>query len=103
MPLYPIGNTGVPADSKVLFAWKPYTGAVNYTFHIWLVKQSGTVALTPATPNTASTTIFRKTSYTWTNHGFLAGTYQYALMPLDANGNTLAGWSRPAQIQIVSS
>ncbi len=61
IPLYPVGNTGVPADSKVLFAWRPYMGAVNYAFHIWLVKQSGTVALTPATPNTASTTIFRKT------------------------------------------
>jgi hypothetical protein len=100
-PLYPIRNTGVPAGSRVLFGWQPFPGAANYIFHIWLVKSSGNQPFTPATPASLSVTIHGKTTYTWDDHGFLPGIYQYDLLPLDSKGTSLAAWSNLQQITLV--
>jgi len=100
VPCFPTGNAGEPANSRVRFGWQPFPGAANYAFHIWMISQSGTVAITPSTPVTLSTLVYHKTTYMWDDHGFLPGTYQYALLPLDATGKALAGWGTPVQITI---
>jgi hypothetical protein len=51
--------------------------AVNYAFHVWMVSQSGSATITKYTPVTFSTLVYHMTSYTWDDHGFLPGTYQY--------------------------
>jgi len=99
---FPTGNAGEPANSKVLFGWQPFPRAVNYAFHVWLISQNGSAAITKYTPVTYSTLVYHTTSYTWDDHGFLPGTYQYALLPLDARGKALAGWGTPVQITLAS-
>jgi len=86
----------------VLFGWQSFPGAANYAFHIWMVSQSGSATISGSTPLTFAATVHSKTSYTWDDHGFLPGTYQYALLPLDAKGKALAGWSAPVQITVAS-
>jgi hypothetical protein len=102
VPRFPTGNAGVPAESKVLFAWKPFPRATNYAIHIWLVGLSGSAVLTPTTPFSFSGSVYHKTSYTWNDRGFPPGTYQYSLLPLDDSGHNLAGWSTPVQFTIAS-
>lgn len=102
IPRYPTNGAGVAANSKVLFGWQPFPHATSYAFHIWLVGLSGSASLTSSTPFSFSASIYHKTSYTWDDHGFLPGTYQYSLLPLDDQGHNLAGWSTPTQITIAS-
>lgn len=102
MPRFPTPNAGVSADSKVLFGWQLFPRATNYAIHIWLVGLSGSTALKPTTPVFFAASIYHNTSYTWNDHGFLPGTYQYALLPLDDQGHNLAGWSAPTQFTIAS-
>jgi hypothetical protein len=47
-------------------------------------------------------TIHHKTTYTWDDHAFLPGTYQYSLLALDAQGKASSGWSMPVQVTIAS-
>jgi hypothetical protein len=101
--LYPTGNAGLPPNSPVRFAWKPFANAHNYLLHIWIVKQSGSVPITPTTRVTLSTLVYGKTTYTWNDRNFPAGTYAYAVLPLDADGNALAPWSPAAQMNIYNS
>jgi len=68
-----------------------------------MVKQSGHTAITPTTPVSLSHLVFAHTSYTWNDHGFLPGTYQYDLMPVDQYGNALAGATPPIRFTIASS
>lgn len=103
VPRYPTSNAGVPANSSVLFGWQTFPRATNYALHIWLVGLSGATALKPTTPFSFSASVYHKTSYTWNDHGFLPGTYQYSLLPLDDQGHNLASWSAPTQIVIASS
>jgi hypothetical protein len=65
-----------------------------------MVSQSGSATITKYTPVTFSTLVYHMTSYTWDDHGFLPGTYQYTLLPLDARGKALAGWSTSVQIAL---
>lgn len=102
IPRYPTGNAAVAAESEVPFAWQPFPGTANYAFHIWMVSQSGSATITGSTPLTFAATIHDKTSYIWDDHSFLPGTYQYALLPLDAKGKALARWSAPTQITVAS-
>ena len=99
-PIYPTGNAGLPPDTPLRFAWKPFTGATNYLMHIWLVKQTGSVVITPTTPITLSTIVFGHTTFIWKNHGFLPGAYEYSLLPEDSYGNVLAPWSPAVQINL---
>lgn len=101
--LYPTGNAGVPPDTKVRFAWKAFPHAMHYAFHIWMVKQAGSVTIKSTTPVVFSTLVFDKTAYLWNNQGFLPGVYQYSLLPLNANGDALAPWCSPIQINIYGS
>jgi hypothetical protein len=99
---YPTGGAGVAADSKVLFAWQPFPHALNYVLQIWLIRPSGSTMITNRSLVTMTTLIYHATAYTWDNHGFLPGVYQYDLIPLDANGNALAARSNPQQITLAS-
>jgi hypothetical protein len=100
-PLYPASGTPVPAGSKVLFTWKPYPGAAIYALHIWLTHRTGAKPLPAGVPVAASGTVRGRASYTWSDSGFPSGTYQYAILPLDAAGNAIGSWSQPVQIAIV--
>lgn len=102
LPRYPTNGAGVSGNSKVLFGWQSFPHATSYAFHIWLVGLSGSASLTSTTPFSFSASIYHKMSYTWDDHGFLPGTYQYSLLPLDDQGHNLAGWSTPTQIIIAS-
>lgn len=97
---YPTGGAGVAAESKVLFAWQPFSHALNYVLQIWLLRQTGSTVINNTTTVTMTTLIYHATTYTWDNHGFLPGVYQYDLIPLDANGNALAARSNPQQITL---
>ncbi len=99
---YPAANAGVPANSKVLVGWQPFPGASNYLFHVWVVNTDASATITAKTPLAFSATAYHSTKYTWDDTGFPIGTYQYALLPLDAKGKALAGWSAPTQITIAS-
>jgi hypothetical protein len=99
---YPAANAGVPANSKVLVGWQPFLGATNYLFHVWVVNTDASATITAKTPLAFSATAYHSTKYTWDDTGFPTGAYQYALLPLDAKGKALAGWSAPTQITIAS-
>ncbi len=99
---YPTANAGVPANSKVLVGWQPFPGATNYLFHVWVVNTDASATITAKTPLAFSATAYHSTRYTWDDTGFPTGAYQYALLPLDAHGKALAGWSAPTQITIAS-
>ncbi len=99
---YPTNNAGVPANSKVLIGWNSYPGAVNYLFHVWVVSTDPSAIITAKTPLAYSATVYRSTKYTWDDSGFPTGTYQYALLPLNAKGKALAAWSTPTQVTISS-
>ncbi len=99
---YPAVNAGVPANSKVLVGWQPFPGATNYLFHVWVVNMDASATITAKTPLAFSATAYHSTKYTWDDTGFPTGAYQYALLPLDAKGKALAGWSAPMQITIAS-
>jgi len=99
---YPAANAGVPANSKVLVGWNAFPGATNYLFHVWVVNTDASATITAKTPLAFSATVYHSTKYTWDDTGFPTGTYQYALLPLDARGKALAGWSAPTQITIAS-
>ncbi len=99
---YPTANAGVPANSKVLVGWNAFPGATNYLFHVWVVNTDASATITAKTPLAFSATAYHSTRYTWDDTGFPTGTYQYALLPLDAKGKALAGWSAPTQITIAS-
>jgi len=99
---YPAANAGVPANSKVLVGWQPFPGASNYLFHVWVVNTDASATITAKTPLAFSATAYHSTKYTWDDTGFPTGAYQYALLPLDAKGKALAGWSAPTQITIAS-
>jgi hypothetical protein len=100
VPLSPLGDAHITPNTAVRFAWKPFAGAQGYLLHIWIVRQTGSVALTATTAATLSTLVFGQASYSWNDRGFLAGTYAYALLPLDANGNALATWSPASQFTL---
>ncbi len=99
-PLYPTGGAGLPLGVPVRVAWQPFPHATSYLFHVWMVKQDGSKTITPATPLTLSTLVYNKTIYTWNTRGFLPGTYQYSLLPLDSHGNALFPWSPSVEIHI---
>ena len=98
---YPTVGAGVPANSKVLVGWQSFPSASNYLFHVWVTSTDASVTLTAKTPLAFSATVYHSISYTWDDTGFPTGTYQYALLPLDAKGKALAGWSAPTQITSV--
>jgi hypothetical protein len=100
-PRYPANGTPVPAGSRVLFTWKPYPGAAIYALHIWLTHRPGAKPLPAGVPVAASATASGHTSYTWNDRGFPSGTYQCAILPLDATGNAIGTWSQPVQFAIV--
>jgi len=102
VPRYPTSNAGVPANSKVLVGWQPFPGARNYLFHVWVVNIDASATITAKTPLAFSATVYHGAKYTWDDTGFPTGTYQYALLPLDAKSKALAGWSAPTQITIAS-
>jgi len=99
---YPAANAGVPANSKVLVGWNAFPGATNYLFHVWVINTDASATITAKTPLAFSATAYHSTKYTWDDTGFPTGAYQYALLPLDAKGKALAGWSAPTQITIAS-
>jgi len=99
---YPTGGAGVAANSKVLVAWQPFPHALNYVLQLWLVRQDGGTVVNNKSLVTMTTLIYHSTTYSWDNHGFLPGVYQYDLIPLDANGNALAPRSNPQQITLAS-
>ena len=92
----------MPANSKVLVGWNAFPGATSYLFHVWVVGADASATITAKTPLTFATTVYRSTKYTWDDTGFPTGTYQYALLPLDAKGKALAGWGAPTPITIAS-
>jgi hypothetical protein len=100
VPLYPRDNAGLPPNTPARFAWKPVVGAAGYLLHIWMVQQSGSTAVSATTPLSLSTFVFGKAGYTWKTAGYLPGTYDYALLPMDRKGNALAPWSKAVQITI---
>jgi len=102
-PTYPLPNTVIPTNTSVVFLWHGFPGASAYLLHVWLVKQSGTTAIGPTTHVFLSQLIFGHTSYTWDDRGFLPGTYQYDLLPLDRYGNALAGRSPSIQFTVSQS
>lgn len=99
-PTYPSPNTVIPTNTSVVFLWHGFPGASAYLLHIWLVKQSGTTAITSNTRVFLSRLIFGHTSYTWDDRGFLPGIYQYDLLPLDHYGNALAGRNPAIQFTV---
>lgn len=99
---YPANNAGVASDSKVLFGWDSFPGASNYLFHIWILQRDSSSNITAHTPLTFAATVYHSTTYIWNDVGFPTGTYQYALLPLDARGNVLAAWSKPTTIMIIN-
>jgi hypothetical protein len=103
IPSYPATNAIIPANTSVVFLWHGFPGAAAYLLHVWMVKQSGKTTLTVTSRVSLSTLVVGHTSYTWDDKGFLPGTYQYDLMPLDRYGNALAGKSGPIQFTVVSS
>lgn len=98
--LYPTSGAVTPAQASTVFLWHGFPGAAAYLLHIWLVKQSGTTVIGPATRVFLSQLVFGHTSYTWNDRGFLPGTYQYDLLPLDRYGNALAGRSPSIQFTL---
>jgi len=102
VPRYPTTGSAVAPESSVPFAWQAFPGATNYLFHIWLVNQSSSIALSKYSQVTFSTLVYHKTSYTWNNHGFLPGVYQYQVLPLDTTGKALASFRTPVQITVAS-
>ena len=98
--LYPTGNAGLPLNSVVRFAWKPYSGAVNYVFRLWLVKQSGIVRNDPQSHLNVTKVLYNSTAFAWNDQGFLPGVYQYDILPIDSMGNALAAWSAPVTINL---
>jgi hypothetical protein len=99
-PIYPTGAIAIPPGIPVRFAWRRFPGAANYLLHIWLVHQAGRTPITARTRVDLATLVLGKTGYVWHQGGFLPGTYQYSLLPLDRLGNALAGWSAPISLTI---
>jgi hypothetical protein len=100
VPVYPTGAIAIPPGIPVRFAWRPFPGAANYLLHIWLVHQAGRTPITARTRIDLAALVLGRTGYVWREGGFLPGTYEYALLPLDRLGNALAGWSAPIALTI---